>query len=202
MTSAVCSWRSAMQTHSGILSSSAPSLSSASVWLKRNVRRVTGSRLYFCCGGSRRCHSWREWRLTARDVRIGEPCEPVRLHSSRLLLGQPGGPHFLGSNAQVHKSTMTLLVVWTNKCFQCSGFLGQHLLLQAIVLPFVAEQSLELSKLSSRVLGYVWVFGDTRVLSWLALSLRGFELALPEHGPPFHSGTLRGVRGCGFSTGE
>ena len=37
--------------------------------------------------------------------------------------------------------------------------------LSAIVLLFVTEQSLELSKLLSHVLGYVWVFADARVLS-------------------------------------
>ena len=116
-----------------------------------------------------------------------------------------GGPHFLGSNAHVPKSAVTLLDVRTNRCFHCYRFLGQHLqarALSAIVLLFVAEQSLELSKLLSHVLGYMWVFGDTRVSSSLALSLRGFELALPVHGLPFHSGTSRGVRGCGMSTGE
>ena len=79
-----------------------------------------------------------------------------------------GGPHFLGSIAHVPKSAMTLLDVRTNRCFQCYRFLGQHLqarALSATVLLFVAEQSLELSKLLSHVLGYRSVFGDTRVSS-------------------------------------
>ena len=28
-----------------------------SYWMKRNIRGVSGSRQYFCCGASTRCHS-------------------------------------------------------------------------------------------------------------------------------------------------